>query len=129
MSTRVAFALIVWATASAPAFAVSGADFYKDCAENEPKTTTAAGLSCLVYLKGFVDGIQVGDLLAAEAATRFCPPAGGVPNTQARLIVQKYMREHPGDLAKDAGFSIAAALYEAFACAPGEVPLGSSPSP
>jgi hypothetical protein len=122
MVTRTALALIIWAGASVPAFAVSGADFYKDCAENDPKTTTAAALSCLVYLRGFVDGIQVGDLAVAEGGARFCPPAGGLSNTQARLVVQKYMREHPELLGKEAAFSITGALYETFTCAPGQTP-------
>ena len=44
-----------------------------------------------------------------------CPPAGTTP-TQARLIVEKYMRDHPEDLHLPAQDIVFAAAGPAFPC-------------
>jgi len=43
-------------------------------------------------------------------------PNEGVSHQQARLIIEKYLREHPEKLHKEAGFIAVEALVAAFLC-------------
>ena len=53
---------------------------------------------------------QQGNLAAVS-----CPPAGTTP-TQARLIVEKYMQDHPENLHLPAQDIVFAAAEQAFPC-------------
>ena len=53
---------------------------------------------------------QQGNLAAVS-----CPPAGTTP-TQARLIVEKYMHDHPKDLHLPARDIVFAASQQVFPC-------------
>jgi hypothetical protein len=46
----------------------------------------------------------------------YCPP-DGFETTQARLIIEKHMKDHPEQLNRPAAVVAAFALQKAFACA------------
>ena len=71
-------------------------------------------IACAYYLKGFVSGIEVGDG-ARDDERMWCFPEGSTIG-QARLVVEKYMREHPETLHRDAGVIAGIALFAAFGC-------------
>ncbi len=75
-----------------------------------------AEISCTSYLQGFVDGFSLEQARADAGLPPFCFPLGSVSVTQARLIVQRYLKDHPWNLHKDAGFLISMALVDAFPC-------------
>jgi hypothetical protein len=58
----------------------------------------------------------LGTLTQRSGAIKYCPPKDGLSVVQARLIVEKYMGEHPEDLHLEAGLSAAQALWDAFPC-------------
>jgi hypothetical protein len=45
-----------------------------------------------------------------------CPPKEGIAVDQARLVIDKYFREHPEKLHEEAGFLAAEAFMAAFPC-------------
>jgi len=83
----------------------------EQCAEKTP----IGDLGCAAYVKGIADGLRLGAILGAEGH-KFCWPPNGLEPKQARLIIEKYLREHPADLHYSVGEHAALALYQAFVC-------------
>jgi hypothetical protein len=78
---------------------------------------------CLMWITGLVQGMywsqELADFKKLPSAT--CLPVSstgmGVTGEQARLIVEKYMRDHPERLNASARSVAGAALDQAFPCA------------
>jgi hypothetical protein len=93
--------------------ALTGSDLYQECLD---KSRGIEEIGCLSYVRGFVDGIFSG-VAIERLAIGFCPPKEeGLDATQARLIVEKYLREHPEQLHVQAGLLVGSALIAAFPC-------------
>ena len=88
----------------------SGTKLYELCNDQ-----TTAGL-CVFYIRGFMEGMVWGSELV-KARRSYCPPSN-VSVTQGRLVVEKYIREHPSELNKAAGVLAGKALALAFPCPP-----------
>ena len=98
---------------STDAGALTGTELYRACRQ---KALSAGGISCIAYVRGFVDGITLGHGLGKTSPTVYCLSAAGLDADQARLIIQKYLRDHPESLHLEAGNLAANALTEAFPC-------------
>jgi hypothetical protein len=105
------FWLFVTLFAISQAVALSGVELYSFCAAEED---TAASLACSSYVRGFTDGIMAGTAAATENV--LCPPAEGINALQARLIVERFLRDHPEGLHIEAGLLVMRAFMEAFRC-------------
>ena len=114
--TTAAFAIgFLAASALTDARALSGTELYKACRQRD---LSAGGISCIAYVRGFVDGMTLGYLTGKKSPLLYCPPRDGIAADQARLLVQKYLRDHPESLHLEAGNLAANALTEAFPCPP-----------
>ena len=92
----------------AASYALTGVDLYHNCSSEEG---SLEDVECTFYIKGFVDGVMVGSV-------PFCPPNNGIiDEMQARLIIDKYLQDHPEKLDKDAGLLAERAMMGAFPCA------------
>ena len=78
---------------------------------------SAAQLSCLSYLVGFVHGLTVQSYLSDRKLT--CIPDGVTPE-QLRRVVVKWLEEHPENLHESAMGEVALALKNAFPCPAGK---------
>jgi hypothetical protein len=74
-------------------------------------------VSCTSYIRGFIDGMVVGGNVE-ELHLKCCPPKDGISVEQGRLIVEKYLKDHPEKLNLEAGYVAAFAFVEAFPCPP-----------
>jgi hypothetical protein len=101
------------AVQSLPANALSGSELYQYCMEKKPSTGDAM---CLAYVRGFIDGVTMGVVVGKNYPTKYCPPQAGIPVDQGRLIVEKYLRDHAGELHDDAPSLVGVALIKAFPC-------------
>jgi hypothetical protein len=95
--------------------ALSGTELYKACRQRD---LSAGGISCIAYVRGFVDGMMLGHLTGKTDPTLFCPPREGIAADLGRLIVKKHLRDHPESLHLEAGNLAANALTAAFPCPP-----------
>jgi hypothetical protein len=95
------------------ASALDAIQLYRDC---HAKTRSVGDFGCIAYIHGFLDGIATGRVVAEKKPGMFCPPKEGVSVDQGRLIIEKYMRNHPGELNQAAGLVAADAMYDAFPC-------------
>jgi hypothetical protein len=95
------------------AAALSGTELYTLCSAPAGSTKEVA---CISYVRGLLDGIDIGAGVP-EFTARYCPPNGGIETTQARLIIEKQMKDHPELLNRHAVVIAASALQEAFPCA------------
>jgi hypothetical protein len=96
--------------------ALSGTDLYRICLESR-KGSNSADLSCRFYIRGLIDGMIMG--VAAEGnGVKVCFPDDGLDLDQGRLIIEKYLRDHPEQLNKEAGLLSGSALIDAFPCKP-----------
>jgi hypothetical protein len=102
--------IALWTPESAKAF--TGADLYRICAG---KGRGANETSCKAYTRGFVDGMTMG-AATGKTAAKFCPPKGGISDEQSRLVIERYLKDHPEDLRDDAGLMAGVALLQAFPC-------------
>jgi hypothetical protein len=99
-------------------YALTGAELYQFCTQARD---SSGYLSCNAYVRGFADGIFLADIMAGKGK-RLCTPVAGsaIEHTQARLIIEKYLRNHPEFLHEQAGYLAALALYDAFECKNGD---------
>jgi hypothetical protein len=67
-------------------------------------------------VENFTEGIIIGKKLP-EAGLTFCPPKD-LTVLQARLIIEKWMREHPKALNESAKNVSMAAMLTAYPCQP-----------
>ena len=90
--------------------ALTGTQLYELCAGNSGSTGNTA---CLAYARGFSEGFLLG---TAFTPNIYCAPDDGVSAEQARLIIQKYLRDHPEELHKEALYLAGNAMMAAFRC-------------
>ena len=57
---------------STDAGALTGTELYRACRQ---KALSAGGISCIAYVRGFVDGITLGHGLGKTSPTVYCPSA------------------------------------------------------
>jgi hypothetical protein len=101
--------LALGGTQAANAQSATGMELHKWC--SNPKASDLEELYCAVYLRGFLDGF-----LEDTAQNALCLPMGVVTLRQFKLIINKFMREHPEELHESAPTIIARALNIAYAC-------------
>ena len=70
----------------------------------------------MTYLNGIIDGYQIRSFEADRGLQALCPPAAGIENEQMKLIVEKWLRDHPGNLGESARMPVVLALAQAFPC-------------
>jgi Rap1a immunity proteins len=87
-------------------------DLYRNC-QSQNSALSFAGIT---YIRGLLDGLQAGGILAKNEPPIFCPPKGGIPADQGQLIIEKYLREHPEELQDGAGPVAMEAIVLAFKC-------------
>jgi hypothetical protein len=75
-----------------------------------------ADVVCTGYVRGFIDGVLFGYVIGTKSPNLLCPPKAGISAVQGRLIVKKYLKEHPETLHEDAGSLVATAFVDAFRC-------------
>jgi hypothetical protein len=82
------------------ATALTGMELKKHCSEPHG---TVAEISCAAYIHGLLDGMFLADK-AAPNGIRYCPPGGvNIEVEQGVVVVQKYLRDHPEELHREAG--------------------------
>ena|ERR1700712_176412 len=114
MNLAVTFSLAVLVVLPATdATALSGAELYRKCSQKNRKVSD---ISCIAYVRGFVDGMMIGTILGTETRTVYCPPTDGLAVDQARLVIEKYLKDHPEKLRIEAGYLVGEALVSAFPC-------------
>ena len=100
--------LLLWS----PANALTGNDLYDDCIR-QVKTATN-DLACIAYIRGVLDGFQHGRLMNS-AGLSICEPLALTAN-QARLVIEKYLKDNPADLHIGAAALSLTALMIAYRC-------------
>jgi hypothetical protein len=112
-AASVAFVLAVFASPHAAAF--TGTDLYQQC---QDKKRGIRDLLCIAYVRGFIDGITAGTAIPrSRHASEFClPEKVAISAEQARLIIEKYLRDHPEQLHEEAELLAATAIMLAFPC-------------
>lgn len=93
------------------AWAFTGTQLYELCSNKNPNSNE--NLGCAAYVHGFSDGFLLG---TAFAPNTYCPPKHGYSIVQIRLIVEKYLRDHPEELNQEALDLVGDALMDAFRC-------------
>lgn len=78
-------------------------------------TGSPGQLACVMYIQGFVGGIEAGDGTKVKDKRAWCFPDGSTVG-QSKLVVQKYMRDNPQDLHNEAAVVVGIALVQAFPC-------------
>jgi hypothetical protein len=99
--------LVAWA---APAASFTGVELFDLCF----RKGTDGQLACTSYVRGFADGVVFEGLMTGGDA-KYCPPQS-LPVKDIRLIVEKYLKDHPDQLSKEAGALVGLALHQAFPC-------------
>jgi hypothetical protein len=99
-----------WSLAGSQANAFTGTDLYNLCSEKRIEGY------CLSYVRGFMDGMTLGRAAGQRGPGIYCPPNEGMSVDQTRLIVEKYLRDHPEKLHQDAALLAAEAIIRAFPC-------------
>jgi Rap1a immunity proteins len=103
--------LLPFPNAHSQAFTAS--DLYQQCLAGKK---SIGDVICSGYIRGVMDGMTMGRIVATNFAGRYCPPKEGTDFAQGRLIVENYFRGHPEDLQTKAGILAGKALIEAFPC-------------
>jgi hypothetical protein len=113
MKSLMLAAAICVAFAGRSALALTGTELYQSC---QDKTPGVGFTACLSYSRGVMEGLLIGKILSKKGPLPYCPPDDGLSATQARLIIEKYLKDHPEMLHKQAAFLAAEALMAAFPC-------------
>jgi len=100
---------LIASSASAEPF--DGVEFGKLC---NRERFSAEYISCLAYIKGFMEGLRFVDGMSGSGVHYCLPKTVGAE--QAVLVVQNFFREHPEDLNEYAGKLVGLAFYSAFPC-------------
>ncbi len=103
-----AAALLAWLSAPPPSLALTGADLHANC----QKQGNLDQMACAAYVLGLSEGLPLGTTLGTGF---YCPRSESGPQ-QIRLIVEKFLREHPDRLHEHAAFLAADARTAAFNC-------------
>jgi hypothetical protein len=94
------------ALATIQASALTGELLYRMCNDSKQEAY------CEVYLRGYQDGMVAGRAWGSRTS---CLPQKNMV-VQYRLIVAKYLREHPEQLHVEAGLLVGFAIADAFPC-------------
>ena len=103
---RVAVLIAGWA---APAAIFTGVELFDLCFRN-----TDGQLACTSYVRGFADAVAFEGLMMGGDA-KILPPQS-LPGKEILIIVEKYPKDHPDQLGKEAGALAGLALHQAFPC-------------
>ena len=109
-----AIGMIFAAATSVPARSesvMSASQLFQMCDAPKP---SSASLSCEFYIRGFISGLIV-DQVMAKGKSAVCVPMD-VTGVQARLIAEKYRRSNPEQLHLDASAFLGIAFLNAFPC-------------
>ena len=94
---------------------MTGNDLRSMCVSKNP----AEDDLCISWSAGFHSGIRAAQKIAEIVKL---PPVTCIPDnvtgSQVRLILEKYMRENPQELAQGADYLAARAFLQSFPCAP-----------
>jgi Rap1a immunity proteins len=101
-------------TAYANAAVMTGTELYSACTQQGKDTSSPF---CNAYIHGFLDGMTMG-YAAHGTVAKYCLPADGIELTQGRLIIEKYLRDHPDKLNQNAAVLAGFAMMDAFPCNP-----------
>jgi hypothetical protein len=104
--------LVAFLTSPASAAELTGNDLQEWC--SAPKGS-GLGLACATYISGFMDGIEIGDGAKRKDTRMLCFPDSATVG-QARLIIEKYMRDNPQSLHQPRAIIVGKALLLAFPC-------------
>lgn len=101
---------------------LTGIGLLRWCDEQTPGTTEVDVMTCEAYVLGFTNGMEFGLGAGMAAAsginkrrTFFCFPKGIAPE-QPRLVVVKWLRDHPAELHKRSEDLLSKALWDTWAC-------------
>ncbi len=89
----------------------SGTQLFQLCTRDLGDAGDAA---CSAYIRGFSDGLLIGDVTAGTADGICLPYA--LNQVQARALVDRFLREHPEMLDRTAALLVFRAIQEAFPC-------------
>jgi hypothetical protein len=109
----IACAALMVATPAYSGDEFNGSKLYRLC------TSSPASIEytfCSGYAFGFLYGYISAEINASPNNTSLCKFRSGIDVTQAHLIVEKYMREHPEQLNKPADFVAELAFREVYGC-------------
>lgn len=116
-SLTLAMMLAISGAVPPAAEALTGLELLRQCEGRSPQGLEALGpILCMAYLSGILDGYQVRTMEAGVGRQALCPPTSGIENEQTKLIVEKWLRDHPGDLGEVARVPVVVALAQAFPC-------------
>ena len=87
-------------------------DVLRECTDSD----SAMRLSCLAYMSGFMDGIELGQAGSSSEMQRICLPDEGVSAEQARRVVVKWLQDHPKNLHESGRIQVFLAMADAFPC-------------
>jgi hypothetical protein len=90
----------------------TASELYKKC--TAPKGGSEQ-IYCEAYIHGFMHGLWSGEINAEKKIT-LCKMPDTINTTEARLVVEKYMREHPEKLNQYAGVVAQFAFIEEYGC-------------
>jgi hypothetical protein len=107
---------IITAALSLSARAFTGEQLAAMCRTHD---NSPMDLICDAYVAGFVAGLSSGSVLS-RTSTRICIPERLAPGDVRPVIEAFFARKPPGSIG--AASAVAAALYSAYPCKPGEEP-------
>jgi len=122
---RLSFIILIGTLLSpstASADALTATKLFQYCSDQEG---SFGDIACLAYVQGFTEGLIIGKQLPKNGLT-FCPPKD-LTVLQGRLIIEKWMREHPKLLNEKVRYVSMAAMLTAYPCQPKNKP--SLPKP
>jgi len=70
---------------------------------------------CELYISGIVDGLMTSDAFKDKNHASICFPEEATAD-QAKLVIKKFMKEHPGDLHRPMAVVALMALFGVFPC-------------
>jgi hypothetical protein len=108
--TIILFLLMAFLTS--PAAGLTGNELQEFCSAPE---SSSKNFACTTYVSGFVAGIETGEGTKRKDTRMWCFPDGATIG-QARLIIEKYMRDNPQSLHQGAPVIAGKALLSAFPC-------------
>jgi hypothetical protein len=95
------------------AMALTGSDLYRMCVEEAKNSVGDA--ACNSYVRGFIDGLMITTFMA-NRGEKFCVPNDGIALNQARLMLEKSLRDHPDMLHMEGAYFLGLTLRDAFRC-------------
>ena len=115
MKVRKILLAVIFSLIPVTSHAITGMALYEGCSSVKGST---GDLLCTGYVRGFMDGLEAGSITSFKYTQfRACPPANVLNSTpQSRLIIEKYLGNHPEQLDKEAGGLAMLAMNAAFPC-------------